>query len=91
MSEEDLGGILDFGPAACSWSPNGIDVFYQGLDSSLRHIAWNGQYWTSVQDLGGILEFGPAACSWGYNRIDIFYAGDRVLWPLRSTDYDNIL
>ena len=68
-------------PAAVSWGPNRIDVFYRGGDNALWHRAWNGSEWTGEEKLPSIMTSAPAAVSWGPDRIDVFYRGaDNALW-----------
>jgi|SRR3954447_19368352 len=46
--DENLGGETDFPPAAVSWGPNRIDLFYQGRPwqtGSLWHKWWDGIRW----------------------------------------------
>ena len=71
---EYLGGWIAGGssPAAVSWGPNRIDVFYaDGKDDSLAHQWWDGSTW-SFDDLGGTVTAGPGVSSWGPGRLDIF-------------------
>lgn len=67
-----LGGELAFGPCACSWGPNRLDVFGVGTDRALYHKYWNGNRWSAWESLGGELTAKPAAVSWGPRRIDVF-------------------
>jgi len=71
-----------FTPAACSWAPGRMDVFWQGNNKPLRH-AWYpyGDDWSFEQNMTtafprhGNIASAPTACSWGHNRIDLFWRG----------------
>jgi hypothetical protein len=77
---EDLGGVLTFGPMACTWGPGRVDAFYVGQNSHLWHRWFEGN-WHAEEDLGGVLTSDPAACTWGPGRVDIFYRGqNNHLW-----------
>jgi hypothetical protein len=85
---ENLGGVVNSNPAAVSWGPNRIDIFYCGQNNHLWHQWWDGAQWNPEQDLGGVLTpnhlvtpSGPAVASWGQNRLDVFYRGQNGhLW-----------
>lgn len=76
-------GILTSKPAAVSWGPNRIDIFYRGQNNHLWHRAWDGTRWTTEEDLGGVLTSAPTVASWGNNRLDVFYRGsNNHLWHM---------
>jgi hypothetical protein len=85
--EQDLSAQFGYGdavssPAACSWEPGRMDVFWQGSNKQLRH-AWYpyGEDWSFEQNMTttfrryGNIDSAPAACSWGPNRVDVFWTG----------------
>jgi hypothetical protein len=78
--EEDLGGMLTTAPAACTWAPGRVDIFYRGQNDHLWHRWFDGG-WHAEEDLGGVLTSAPAACTWAPGRVDIFYRGqNQHLW-----------
>ncbi len=84
--EQDLSASFGYGtitspPAACSWEPGRMDVFY-GAGGSIKH-AWYpyGEDWSFEQDMtaayghGPLRSDGPAAAAWAPGRMDVFWQG----------------
>jgi hypothetical protein len=79
-ADEDLKGVLTTAPAACTWGPCRLDIFYRGQNNHLWHRWFDGG-WHAEEDLGGVLSEAPGACTWGPGRVDIFYRGqNNHLW-----------
>jgi hypothetical protein len=83
--DDALGGTLASAPAVTSWAPGRLDVFYVGIDGTLRHryLEEGTQPSLSAEEgLGGALSGDPTAVSWGDQRIDVFArnAADNQLW-----------
>jgi hypothetical protein len=80
-NEEDLGGDLTSAPAACTWGPGHVDIFYRGQNNRLWHRRLEGGRWNAAEDLRGVLTDSPTACTWGPGRLDTFYRGqNNHLW-----------
>jgi len=62
-------------PAAESWGPNRIDVFYSGQTFHMMHRWWDGHAWSGEEDLGGVLSSAVGVSSWAANRLDCFVEG----------------
>jgi hypothetical protein len=87
---ENLGGILNSGPAVSSWRPGRLDVFALGTDDKLRHKWYvRGKGWLPRglwENLGAppgdTLSGDPGVVSWGKGRIDVFAraSSDNALW-----------
>lgn len=59
-------------PAACSWAPNRINVFWRGQQDRLFWRWHDGVAW-SMRSLPDTVPGEMAACSWGPDRIDLFW------------------
>ena len=79
---ENMGGKFLSEPAAVAWDSNRLDVFGQGMDSSIWWQYWDGSSWSSKwQSLGGGCSSPPTVVSWGPGRLDLFVIGtDGSLW-----------
>jgi hypothetical protein len=76
---QTLGGALQ-GPPALVPGPNRLDVFAQGQDGALWHLARIGENWGNWTSLGGHIASPPSAMRNG-NQIDLVARGrDGVLW-----------
>jgi hypothetical protein len=63
-------------------------VFALGTDSSLQHLAWDGQRWSAWENLGGTWQGGVTAASQDANRLDVLTVGmDGTLF---CTSWDGI-
>jgi hypothetical protein len=95
------GAPLTGPPAACSWSPERLDVFARGPRGELMHKAWNGKDWAPFTSLwmptreqkGEILPVPLtgvlAACSSGPGRLDVFATAlDGNLYQTSREDLD---
>ena len=68
-------------PAAVSWGPNHLDVFYEGGDHTLWHRKWDGSRWLPEEGLGGEMKSAPTVVAYAPNHIDVFYKGrEDALW-----------
>lgn len=61
-------------PTAISRDSTTVDVFVQGMDSSIVHLHWDGFEWQSLEGLGRKFPVGTkvTAISQGMDRIDVF-------------------
>jgi hypothetical protein len=83
---ESLGGRFDTAVAVVSRisSPDQLDLFSRGTDSTLQHKSWNGTWsaWETI-GVGGVIMSEPNVVSWGSNRLDIFAVGtDGATWHM---------
>jgi hypothetical protein len=69
-------------PAACSWEPGHMDLFWRSADGHLRHIWFphTSGDWSWEQDMTagfghGAASGDPTACSWAPGRLDLFWRG----------------
>ncbi len=64
-------------PVAVSRDSSMVDVFGQGMDSSIVHLHWDGLEWQSLEGLGGNFPIGTkvTAIAQGANRMDVFAKG----------------
>jgi hypothetical protein len=73
----DLGDVTDATPAAASWGPGRVDVFYKGLDGLLHQKTWTAiSGWFAGNVPADEMTTGPDATAWGPNRLDVVYRGN---------------
>jgi GH25 family lysozyme M1 (1,4-beta-N-acetylmuramidase) len=81
---QNLGGLTQYDPTACSWGPNRLDIYVNG-SGLIYHKYWAGSGWIDwYQDLPEIrTSYALGSSSWGTGRIDLFanYGGSiRHCW-----------
>lgn len=75
-------------PAAVSWGPNRIDVFWFvyalfGGPAELRHAFWDGSTWRNevLHDTVAQPASAPVVASWGVGHLDVMYRDNTgMLW-----------
>jgi hypothetical protein len=74
-----VGTLAGSAPAAATWSPGRLDVFYRLADGSLGQSWWNGD-WHAAR-VPGLLNLDPVVATWAPGRLDVFFQrqGDAAL------------
>ena len=68
-------------PAAVSWGPGRVDLFWLGEANDLWHRTMADGVWAQPESLGGTLASGPAVTAWGGDRMQVFAIfPDGQLW-----------
>jgi hypothetical protein len=68
----------DDSPAAASWGPSRLDVFWRGDgdNGALYGKSWNGSAWSGLVTLGGTTSSVPAVIAPAANRLEVYARGD---------------
>ena len=68
-------------PAAVSWGPGRLDLFWLGEANDLWHRTMTEGVWAEPESLGGNLASGPTVTAWGGDRMEVFAIfPDGQLW-----------
>jgi hypothetical protein len=85
--EQDMTASFGHGPtqvkpAACSWGPGRVDLFWRSTQNHLQHAWWpNGADWSGVEDLTlamgyPLMTSPPTVCSREDRTLDVFFLGN---------------
>ena len=84
------GACYDDSPAAASWGPNRLDVFWRGNgdDGAIYRRSWDGAAqpggWSAISTLGGMTSSSPAVVAPADKRLEVYVrGGDNAVWYRR--------